>query len=358
MLVIQSVFAFMWMCVMPFLAGCVFLPLFAERKEGHYILSTVSGIMLHYSVYEFFALFGKWANWGLLRVTFHYAAVALILTIMGCVSMWKHRSLFYGKVLSPVRGNLCFWAGVFFILLQMAAVLLMATPDLDDAFYSGVSAMALARDELLQIDAYDGLMRDPMGKRYMISALPLYQSSLALLSCNMHPLIIAHNLFPLFYIPVSYGLFYRIGSDFLEADETKEKEEKTGAKGRFLLLIALMHMFGNYYVFSPENFLVTRLWQGKALFVALGIPFLWILISRSFSLQGKKKRILMWILVMITMVAGSFMGETGLYLGPVLCGCITVSGCIVNKKLRPVFGALLSCIPQAGLLLILLLTGA
>ena len=60
--------------------------------------------------------------------------------------------------------------------------------------------MSLSYDYVLQKDAYNGLMTKAISRRYVLSALPIYQATLSLLSDGLHHLVITHNLFPLFYI--------------------------------------------------------------------------------------------------------------------------------------------------------------
>ena len=126
-----------------------------------------------------------------------------------------------------------------------------------------------------------------------------------------------------------------------------------------MFFFALMHMIGNYYVFSPENFLVTRMWQGKALFAAVGIPTLWICGQEALlfeeKVMTKAERVKIWILLACVLMACTFMGETGLFLGPFMLGCQTLAACIVTKKWKKMLPAILCCIPEALLFAIYLL---
>ena len=245
--------------------------------------------------------------------------------------------------------------GILLIAVQIFAILWMATPDKDDAFYSGLSSMSLSYDYVLQKDAYNGLMAKTISRRYVLSALPIYQATLSLMSDGLHHLVITHNLFPLFYMPLAYGLYYQLGKRMLK------KEGKQQAGGKFLCCLALLHMIGNYYVFSPENFLVTRIWQGKGLFVALGIPYIWyfgcLALEATYEKQvyTRRERLSCWILLAAGMLACSFMGETGLYLAPFLLGCLVLAMSIVYRKWQGILPAVLCCLPEAALAVLYLL---
>lgn len=351
MIVIQIFLVFIYMCVMPYFTGCLFVP-GRDRVEGPRVaFKTAAGLMVIYCVYEvltlLFLAFGEGGGFRLLSGVF--MAVTGLLSVGGFF-FWicEYRKNSKDKDREKVtfrKPDGYMIAAICLILIQIGAILIMATPDKDDAFYSGLSSMSLAHDYLLEYNAYSGQMGQVISARYKISALPLYQATLSLFAGNLHHLFITHNLFPLFYMPLAYGLFYRIGSSFL----AEEKIE--GAEGKFLFCFALLHMVGNYYVFSPENFLVTRIWQGKALFVAVGVPFLWhygrlALLGTAWKTHmGRTAVCRYWFLVACALIAFAFMGETGLFLGPFMLGCLTLAFCIGYKKWKPIIPAVICCLP-------------
>ncbi|MCR5282513.1 MAG: hypothetical protein K6E18_04025 [Lachnospiraceae bacterium] len=343
-MVIGCVLSFIWMLLLPFLAGCLFLPFFRKQKEGTRTLCLATGLVLHYCTAQVLILGGVGFGWGMRHSMQGFAAVTVLFAAAGAFVLWKCRADLPKTGFSDMKKEPCFWAGILLMIVAVLAILLWSTPDLDDAFYSGLSAIAVARDEMLKTDAYHGLMARRISKRYVVSALPVYQGGLTYLTGGLHYLIIQHNLFPLFYMPLSFSLFYQVGKGFLT-------DKKQGA--RFLLVLGLLHLFGNYYVFSPENFVMTRMWQGKALFVAIGIPYLWLITQRVLD-EGKLTG---WFLVACGMLACTFMGETGLYLAPVMLGCMTMAFCLMKKKVWPLLWAILCCMPEVALLALIFIRG-
>ena len=263
MIILQSIFAFFHMCVVPYLIGRAILHRQNKTEYAGTAYTMAAGLMVSWSLYEVLALVIQKAGGGFRVLSLVYLLLAIVFTAFGIVCVWKEDGKGFGKkIFGFSKPDAYMIVAYVLIAIQIGAVLFMATPDMDDAFYSGLSSMSLAHDYILEFDAYSGSMTSAISKRYMVSALPIWQASLSLYT-SMHHLIITHNLFPLFYMPLAYGLYYRIGKRFLQ------REGNMGAQGKFLLFFALMHMIGNYYVFSPENFLVTRMWQGKALFAAI-----------------------------------------------------------------------------------------
>lgn len=353
MIIVQIILATIHMCLIPYLIGYLILPGREKAEAPVFALRLAGGLMASYALYEVLALMCGCMGKGLRFVTKAFLLLTVLLAVLGLVLWIRNRKPGAFKPVLPRDPYMI--AACVLVIIQIAAILFMATPDKDDAFYSGLSSMSLSYDYLLEYDAYSGQMNEPISARYALSALPLYQASLSLLSAGLHHLFISHNLFPLFYMPLAYALYYCI------AKRLFEKEGIEGAQGKFMFCFSLMHMIGNYYVFSPENFLVTRMWQGKALFAALGIPFLWHYAELALSCSSRAVKVKRaetfkyWGRVLCGLLAAAFMGETGLYLGVFMLACQTLAFCIVNKTLRGVIPAVICCLPSGVLLGYLLL---
>lgn len=325
MIVLQIIMAFGWMCVIPFLTGSIFSGIYLKRKEWNLCFVLVTGLMVQYAIYEVLALIGIALDESFRLLSKIYALVAVLLALLGAICLFLKRKELKEAWEKRMKLQLDGYLIVALILIgiQIAAIIIFATPDSDDAFYSGLSSMSIAGDYILKYNAYNGLLETGIGARYALSALPVYQASLSLLTGGMHHLFITHNLFPVFYMPLAYGLFYQIGK-LLVGKETKKRH-------CFLFFFALLHLLGNFFVFSPQNFLVTRIWQGKALFVCFIVPFLYLLMDGYFGKESKKEGVFYGCLIVVTLIAALFMGETGLFLGPLMVIILICAHLIVNK---------------------------
>ncbi|MBQ5676528.1 MAG: hypothetical protein IIV45_15930 [Lachnospiraceae bacterium] len=331
MIVVQILLAFFWMCVVPAFTGCIFTKLFCKTKRWNFILVTATGLLVQYALYEVLALIFIGLDKSFRLLSKLYAAGGLFLAFVGIVVLYLNRAQLKAELECKKQnlpdGKWKFdWylvLAIFMIGVQLVAILWWATPDSDDAFYSGLSSMSLAGDYVLKYDAYNGLMKKEIIARYAISALPPYQASLQLLCGNLHHLFITHNLFPLFYMPLSYGLFYLVGQVIAGGDR-KESH-------RYLFYLVLLHMFGNTFVFSPQNFLVTRIWQGKALFICISLPVFYLLLNGMFACKKIKERMIYVMLLFLALIATVFMGETGLFLGPLMILAMSLAYGIVAK---------------------------
>ena len=85
---------------------------------------------------------------------------------------------------------------------------------------------------------------------------------------------------------------------------------------RYFFFFALLHLVGNTFVFSPQNFLVTRIWQGKAVVAAVLIPavLLQILIIQHTD------TILSWAELAVIVCAGCLPSGMGILIGLIMAG--------------------------------------
>ena len=374
MTAIGVLLSLIWMCVLPFFGGCVLLPFFRKQEEKVSVAFLLGcGIAIHYAAYEFLTLAGRPLHLGMRKVSLIFAAGALALAVFGIWMLLKNRGSVRAWEWKKLLKDPCFYPAAGLVIWHVLTVLIFSVPDPDDAFYSSLSSMSFAYDLLLEKDAYIGLMNQAIQKRYAFSALPIYQAGLSWLSGGLHHLVISHNLFPLVYIPLGYGLytdFVRLlvrrredcrlsgdGEDINEGNDEKKESRKVDRNNdvsvtcettlcvRALLTLAVLHTVGDYYIFSQEAYLMTRMWQGKGLFAAVGIPLLFLTV-----LYAQKRGIMGYAMVLVTMIAIVFMGGTGLFLAPVELMLLQAAMWLLSgekkKDLKYILLALICCLPE------------
>lgn len=355
-MVFQYGLAFFWMCIIPLLSGGIFWKILWKDRSFVIISFMSCGLVLNYGVYQILAMAFVLMDGSFRILTWIYIGISLFMAVWGALGWYRCFSMMQKpetkKDSTGRKETYHFYKDPYFLMgaalvaAQVIVILVMATPDKDDAFYTGLSSMCISNDYVLKYSAYDGAMQLPIESRYVMSALPVYQASLSLMCKRLHTLIICHNLYPLFYMPLAYGIYCML------ADKLMEKKEDLG---KFLLFFAFLHMFGNYYVFSPENFLITRIWQGKALFVTIGLPFIWYFMNRAWEQESIREALPYWSLVTFGLIACAFMGETGLYLNFLVVGVLAIANLIVKKKWKNCLLAAASLLPEVLLMAIFLL---
>ena len=135
--------------------------------------------------------------------------------------------------------------------------------DQDDAFYIGTAVTSVNTDSIFQYDCYTGAEYAVLPSRYILSPFPIFLAVLAQIS-GMHPTIIAHTVFPLLLIPLSYYVYWLIGRQMFQQSRDQAAV--------FLLLVSVVQMFSYYSVYTAGAFLLLRIWQGKAVLANILLP--------------------------------------------------------------------------------------
>lgn len=222
-----------------------------------------------------------------------------------------------GRKLS--RGTLT-WL-LFFILLvfQLVQAVRLTYADSDDAYYVAVSSVTESSDTMYQILPYTGGGGGTkLDIRHGLAPFPIWIAFLARLS-GMQTVTLARTVLPVVLMAMTYAVFYLLGTLLFPGKE--------GQLPLFLVFTEVLVLFGNYSIYTVENFLIARSRQGKAALGSLVIPFLLLLLLLLLQRLQEKRRV-----------------SPLLYL---LTGCAAITGCLCSTM-----GALLLCLALclAGLL--------
>ncbi len=269
----------LWLVVVPFCMGLLFMPLFAEhlRRPG---AAFVSGYILFFTLLELV---------GIPVVLFHiyhgltifirwFVPVVSVLSIAGVgVALWEKKN---GRGLSFEGARRLVESSteekivmvLFFILIgfQLYMSFTRASFDGDDAYYGVQALIAQQVDTLYRVNPYTGRSA-PLDVRHALALFPVWEAFLGRM-CGIHATIISHSVVPLILIPLTYVLYFQIGKALFGG--------KKGQLPMFMVLIALWQIFGNISIYTTETFFLTRTWQGKSFAGNFVIPaVLWIFLS-------------------------------------------------------------------------------
>lgn len=241
----------------------------------------------------------------------------------------------------PDRAAVLWWV-VFAVLLvfQLAQAVGMTYADGDDAFYVGVSTTVedsgLLYEKLPYTGAYTGL-----DARHGLAPLPVWVAYLAKLS-GMETVVAAHLMLPAVLIAFAYAVFYLLGLLLFP-----EKDEKLPL---FLVFTEILVLFGNYSIYTVENFLIARSRQGKAALGSIVIPFLFVLMGLWLKRQEEKERIpaRLYLLIAMTVITGCLCSTQGALLVGLLAGITGLVGAAVHKRWGRLALVALCCIPCVG----------
>lgn len=248
----------------------------------------------------------------------------------------------------PDRAAVVWWV-IFAVLLvfQLAQAVGMTYADGDDAYYVGVSTTVkdswLLYGKLPYTGAYTGL-----DARHGLAPFPVWVAYLAELS-GMETAVASHLVLPAVLIAFAYAVFYLLGRQLFP-----EKDEKLPL---FLVFTELLVLFGDYSIYTVENFLIARSRQGKAALGSIVIPFLFFLMGLWLKRQEEKERVpaRLYLLIAMTVLTGCLCSTQGALLVGLLAGITGLAGAVVHRRWGRLALLALCCMPCIGFAILYLL---
>ena len=261
------------------------------------------------------------------------------------------------------------WEGrlllVLFLLLvgfQLYMAFTRASFDGDDAYYVVHSLITQQSDTMYIIQPSTGRSTS-LDIRHALAVFPMWAAYLGRMS-KIHATIISHSVLPLALLPLSYLLYYQIGKRLLQ--------NKKDSLPMFMILMALLQMFGNISIYTNETFLMTRTWQGKSFagnFVMPAVIWLFLCIAdeepaKDGALQkgrnkdGNKGRYAKqsgyWLLLVLVNTCAGLSSSLAVFLCAMLTGILGFLLALRERRFSILVKAGLSCIPSAVYILLYL----
>lgn len=275
-----------------------------------------------------------------------YGCTSVFLAAAGLfMILWKLRSekrgfnVIEGKREARGKWYYVLWA-VFALLMvfQLVQAVRMTYGDGDDAYYVAVSTLAQESNQMYLKLPYTG-GTTALDARHGLAPFPIWIAFLARIS-GMRTVSVAHVAVPLMLIPMTYGIYYLIGKKICG----RKNREKLPL---FLVFTQLLVLFGDYSLYTAENFMIARSRQGKA---ALGNIILPVMIFLLLTLleriqENQKVEWFWWLLLVSSVTAGCLCSTLGALLVCMLSGVAGVCGAVCYKRWKILIPMALSCLP-------------
>lgn len=210
----------------------------------------------------------------------------------------------------------------------------------DDSFYVSLATQSIDSDKLYMEDPSLGLE-----KEYTLFSsfeqISSYELGMAIIAktFSISPSILFHSILPFILIVFSYMAYYYL-INTLTKDRKKSK--------MFLLLVLIMFLFGGFSIKFRAGELLFRTWQGKSIFLNLGLTTLWALLLQ-FN-QNSNKRLV--FLIALCNIANVFLSSTAIFIvtfAYIGFGIIE----LIKKNWKKIVNLIISLIPIAISVLIL-----
>ena len=327
--------------LVPFFAGIIFaVPVEGESSsKSHFAASAyTSGQIL------LFALFQPLFVYAILKKMAFSEAVALYIPlcagvslVLFLISLIGYRKGIKRVLKSPLR-KISMWGilAIAAVCFMIAMSFFMTYTDGDDAYYVAAAVQSASSDTMYATEPYTGMaILSPY--RYLFAPFPMWVAMLSELS-GIRTVAMAHSFFPWSMILLSFAVLYCAADHLFEGEYRK--------RDIFMFFSTILVMFGDYSIYSPENFLLARSRQGKAALASFVLPFMFVLLLKAFGELRKdnKVRFRELVLIMLTGFAASLCST----MGGMLCVCLVCAAAVCmavayKKILMPFLMVISSC---------------
>lgn len=317
--------------LLPVLAGIIF----AVPEKGRSASKTLflaraytSGQILLFALFQPVFVFAI-----LKKMTFSKAMMIYLplcgLTVLSLfiIALRRYKKDIVRTIKSPAE-KIGFWgfAALIAVVIMMVMSFFMTYMDGDDAFYVAVATGTASSDTMYTVEPYTGsAITSPF--RYIFAPFPMWITFLSRLS-GIRAVTMAHTFFPWSMILLSFSVMYILACELRGDDHTK--------RDIFMFFGAILTAFGDYSIYTPENFLLARSRQGKAALATFIIPFMIILLISIFRKADKDKRISVreGALLVLTGFAGALCSTMGGMLCVALVAVCSVCMAVMYRKLK------------------------
>lgn len=334
-----------WLVGIPLLTGAI-PAFFVDNRRRSLSFMWISGYMISWAVFQLVTvpLVLLQVHQGFAVAVKLFGGCSLLLSAVGLfflIRIFRQRRAKLFLVRGESRGagiHRIYW-GIFLVLLaiQLVLAVTMTYQDGDDAYYVAVSTLTESSNTLYELMPYS-MGATGLDIRHGLAPFPVWIAFLARIS-GIPAVSVAHVAVPLALIPTTYLIFYQIGRQLFE----KKKERLP----LFLSFTALLVIFGNYSLYTAENFMLARSRQGKSALGSIVIPMVLLLFFLILDRvqKGLKDQWMLWLLLAATVIAACLCTTLGTMLMCLLLGITGLCSGWVYRRWGLVVKTALCCIP-------------
>lgn len=324
---------FVWNCFIPILIGYFITKFIKTDRKDNLAFNFVVGFIAMLGIFQPITLLAIYFKTSLTLLTLVMKVIWIIVSILSLMLNAKRFIALFKVIPETLRKTrISIIMVLVMFLLQAYAYVGYQHIDDDDAFFVATATTAIENDNLYVKSPYSGLLYTSLPTRYILSPFSIFYAVMSKLT-NIHATIYAHLYLPVILLSFVYLVYYLWG---------KEWFEDSSSLGLFLILVSILNIFGNYTEFTTQTFLLSRLWQGKAILAAGIIPFLLYLcyIIRKIDKPG-----ICWVILIFATSAATHVSSMGIFLTPITVGCFAMVDAVQARKIKRPVKYILSCFP-------------
>lgn len=305
------------------------------------------GMFFMYAVFEIPVLIGTFSSMSLKKTGILYFGILTVIIVAGFAFQIKKRKDMCltdnVKITKPAEIN--WWAVVLLVLVlagiiyQIFYVSAYMHIDEDDAYYVGMAVTSYTTDTISVFHPYTGeAVAIKEMADYVLTPYPIYWAMWCKV-VDLPPAVLIHSVLPGINVLWCYIIYALLsGALFSKLEQRLE----------FMLIVIAANLFGAFSGFSSATFLLTRIWQGKAVYAAIFIPMFWYSWLKIRKMDGGKKQ---WFLLAVVTLASCLTSTMTLVITPALFGAFGLEQLLERKKQKRVLGILMCSLPIMILLI-------
>lgn len=300
-------------------------------SNGNYTKNTISGVLIMLSLYCFISI-----SFAVLRTKLVFATIAwcICCLIIVVISLKRYGYKWILRTTHELSFDKYSVISYTLILIQLFFVTFLRHQDIDDSWYVGTAVTDWYTNTLDMYNPYTGSLTAPhISMDYFLARWPDLFATLAQLT-GIHPTILMHTVFPPLLILFAFLVYYFIGYIFWPDNKSKQHI--------FVILISVFNMFGQFSNRSASSFLLLRIWQGKAVMIAILLPLIFALCIKYCEDSATSN----WINLLLACAATCFVSSMGLILSGIVVGCNAIIYAIRKKSISRLFKLGLVLIPN------------
>lgn len=260
--------------------------------------------------------------------TWLFEATVLILMVVLTIPAWKHLAQSFSQDFRNNRKEILpSLPLILIVILIMVLTQLYMRSDADDAFYV---ANSLLFDHTGILNPYEGSFGQPQITSVPIYDFEIWEALFTVLSrwTGLEAATLAHTaILPLLYILSACASVF-LGEALFKGESSKALQ--------FSFFFFLACLFAGYAVYTQGSFLLSRLWQGKAVYLLIVFPALSAIIlgAREYDLRFT-------LTLVLCILAGLALNPTSIYIVGGECVALLCWQALSEKSLKPVISFIL-----------------
>ena len=337
MIILSILQIILYLLVIPFSMGLAFTRFFDEKHNTIGNILT-GGFIMELAAFQVLFLAFYRLHRTLTELTWCASAVLVFLAVLSLITNFKTIK----KIKLP-KFDLGFIVFVLFTVYMIVMRNLQGVNDGDDAFVIGNALTTLTNDVFYKVDYYTGFtITSKSYLRHLLASNPLFIAYLSKVTF-VHPAILAHRILGSFYLCLHNAVIYNIAILLF----TKEKDKY---RSLFASFVSLLTIWDFHSYLTDSTFILSRTWQGKSMFVALGIPLVIMILLMLGECEGKKN--IFYVFLIFLSFACVAMTPASIYLYSIMLFVGSFCVAVAVKKMSLFLKVLPTLLPMAGFALL------